>query len=300
MDIMEFDAASRTGVDDIREIIDSSQYAPILGRYKIYIIDEIHMLSKSAFNALLKTLEEPPQHVKFIFATTEIHKIPETILSRCMIFQLKPVSNSSLSEYLNSISEREGYILEQSARDTIAEESGGSVRDSLSILEQAIMLSPDDKRITSEVVISMLGGATNQEIEEVLLSILSADTKGALSKMEELISKGADPFVIYKSIQNSLYKLIVKSVNGEENPHNHHSIQNLLYLWQILLRQTENMNNAENPEHVLNAAVVILSITASLQNIGDLSIKDESPSSNGQVMDKILRKFDGIRVNEIE
>jgi DNA polymerase-3 subunit gamma/tau len=296
MDIMEFDAASRTGVDDIREIIDSSQYAPILGRYKIYIIDEVHMLSKSAFNALLKTLEEPPPHVKFIFATTEIHKIPETILSRCMTFQLKPVFHSSLLEYLNSIAGKEGYVLELDAGNAIAEESGGSVRDSLSILEQAIMLTSDDKKITPEIVINMLGGATNQEIEDVMRFILSADTKQALSKTEALLSKGADPFVIYKNIQNCLYKMIVKTVNGEEHPQ--HSIQNLLYIWQILLRQTENIHNSDYPEQVLNAAVVIIAITASFQKIGDLFIKNGSP--NNQVIDRILSKFDGIRVNEIE
>jgi DNA polymerase-3 subunit gamma/tau len=298
MDIMEFDAASRTGVDDIREIIDSSQYAPILGRYKIYIIDEVHMLSKSAFNALLKTLEEPPPHVKFIFATTEIHKIPETILSRCMTFQLKPVPHSSLSEYLKSVAEKEGYVLELDAADTIAEESGGSVRDSLSILEQAMMLASETNKITSGIVISMLGGATSQEIEELMRHILSANTKSSLAKMEELLMNGADPFVIYKNLQNCLYKLIVKAVNGEDKLHPAQSIQNLLYLWQILLNQTENMQNADNPDHVLNAAVLILSITASFQKIGELSIKNSS--SSNQVMDRLLSKFDGIRTTELE
>jgi DNA polymerase-3 subunit gamma/tau len=298
MDIMEFDAASRTGVDDIREIIDSSQYAPVFGRYKIYIIDEVHMLSKSAFNALLKNLEEPPQHVKFIFATTEIHKIPETILSRCMIFQLKPVSHNSLAEYLNLISGREGYILEKGASEVIAEEAGGSVRDSLSILEQTMMLSSDDKRITAEIVISILGGATNQEIEGVLHSILSANTKEALSKTEELLAGGADPCVIYKGIQNCLYKMITESVRGEGTSQAHHSIQNLLYIWQILLKQMENIQNAIYPDHVLNATVVILSITASFKQIGDLVIKDQSPSN--KVMDKIINKFDNIQITEIE
>ena len=147
LDIMEFDAASRTGVDDIREVIEATQYAPVLGRYKIFIIDEVHMLSKSAFNALLKTLEEPPAHVKFIFATTEVQKVPETVLSRCMTFRLHPVSSDALAEYLISIAQKEGFSLEKDAADLIAEESEGSVRDALSILEQSLMISAKTKII---------------------------------------------------------------------------------------------------------------------------------------------------------
>jgi DNA polymerase-3 subunit gamma/tau len=299
MDVMEFDAASRTGVDDIREIIDSSQYAPILGRFKIYIIDEVHMLSKSAFNALLKTLEEPPQHVKFIFATTELYKVPETVLSRCMTFQLKPVSPNSIAKHLQIIAQKEGYSLDQDASEVIAEESEGSVRDALSIVEQSMMIVSNSKTITSDIVFEMLGRSTNREIENLLHLILSSDSRSALKIVEDLTSKGADPFILYKNIQNCLYKMIVESTNSSENQKNCQSIQNLLYLWQILLKQTENMKNAHNPIQVLSAAVVILSLTASFQNIGDLFIKEEE-SPEKQILNKVESKFEGITISEIE
>ncbi|MDR3031135.1 MAG: DNA polymerase III subunit gamma/tau [Holosporales bacterium] len=277
LDIMEFDAASRTGIDDIREIIDAAQYMPILGRYKIFIIDEVHMLSKSAFNALLKTLEEPPGHAKFIFATTEINKVPETILSRCMTFHLKPVSYEAISTHLISIATKEGYSLEKDAADIIASESEGSVRDSLSILEQAIMLSFETKVIDSDQVINMLGGARNSDIQELLNFILTADTQNALLKSEGLIKNGSDPFVLYKNIQLVLYKLIAdKITNGISIKY---SLSNLLYLWQIFLKQCENMKYSPYPEYVLNATVVILAYTASFPEIGNLIIKDNQDTN---------------------
>lgn len=302
MDIMEFDAASRTGVDDIREIIDASQYMPVLGRYKIFLIDEVHMLSKSAFNALLKTLEEPPAHVKFIFATTEIHKIPETILSRCMTFQLNPVSSEALSNHLISISTKEGFNLEKNAAEIISEESEGSVRDSLSILDQAMMLSQDTKNINPDTIINMLGGARVNDIEILLNLILKAETKEALSKSEELLQNGADPFVIYKNLQNGLYKLITEKVRNSGGVE--YALSNLLYLWQIFLKQTENMKNSSYPEHVLNAAIVILAHTASFPNIEDLMIKggssqNNTPSLNETKKPEIAKKIEEITGNKI-
>lgn len=293
LDVMEFDAASRTGVDDIRDIIDATQYAPVLGRYKIFIIDEVHMLSKSAFNALLKTLEEPPAHVKFIFATTEVQKVPETILSRCMTFQLTPVSTTELSKHLISIAQKEGFDLLPQAAELISEESEGSVRDALSILEQALMLSEDTKQVTQDTVLNMLGGASADEINELLKMILNAKTKKALEKSEELFSKGADPFILFKSLQEILYKAITKKVNGQLDEY---SLSNLLYLWQILLKQTENMKNALYPKYVLNAAIVILSHTASFPNIEDLMLNETETQNKQQAPEKpaIANKVEAI------
>ena len=276
LDIMEFDAASRTGVDDIREIIEATQYAPVLGRYKIFIIDEVHMLSKSAFNALLKTLEEPPAHVKFIFATTEVQKVPETILSRCMTFKLSPVSYDDLSAYLISIAEKEGFSLEKNASDLISEESEGSVRDALSILEQAIMLSSETKQITLDTILEMLGGSTPEEVNSLLDLILKAKTKEALEKAEKLFLNGADPFILFKNLQSSLYRKIVERVGGKSSDY---SLSNLLYLWQIFMKQTDNMKNAVYPKYVLNAAIVILSHTASFPNIEQLMLDGSSENS---------------------
>ena len=297
LDIMEFDAASRTGVDDVREIIDATQYSPVLGRYKIFIIDEVHMLSKSAFNALLKTLEEPPAHVKFIFATTEVQKIPETILSRCMTFQLHPVSTEALSSHLVSIAQKEGFNLEKNAADLISEESEGSVRDALSILEQAIMLSAETKQVTLDIVLSMLGGATSDEVTSLLTLILNAKTKEALSKSEELFAKGTDPFVLFKNLQNALYKSITDKVNGSPAEY---SLSNLLYLWQIFLKQTENMKNAAYPKYVLNATIVILSHTASFPNIEQLIINSHKATSISAEKPAIAGKIEAILGEQVD
>ena len=145
VDVLEMDAASHTGVDDIREIIESTRYKPLSARYKVYIIDEVHMLSKSAFNALLKTLEEPPEHVKFIFATTEVQKVPVTVLSRCQRFDLKRVEMEELVAHFAMISSSEGAKIEQEALALIAQAAQGSVRDGLSILDQAIAHAQKDK-----------------------------------------------------------------------------------------------------------------------------------------------------------
>ena len=318
LDIMEFDAASRTGVDDIREVIDATQYAPVLGRYKIFIIDEVHMLSKSAFNALLKTLEEPPAHVKFIFATTEVQKVPETVLSRCMTFRLHPVSSEALAEYLVDIAQKEGFLLEKDAANLIAEESEGSVRDALSILEQSLMISAETKKILADDVLKMLGGATSDDVKILLKLILSAKTKEALAKSEELFSKGTDPYVLFKNMQNVLYRIIVAKVNGKIAEY---SLSNLLYIWQIFLKQTENLKNASFPEYVLTAAVVILAHTASFPDIEKLMIKESpaetsatfskvekilgekitpKPDNSQALVDNILNKFPGSTTHEVE
>lgn len=301
MDIMEFDAASKTGIDDIREVIDVTQYSPVLGRYKIFIIDEVHMLSKSAFNALLKTLEEPPAHVKFIFATTEINKIPETILSRCMTFHLNSVSKDALSDYLISITEKEGYNLEKEAAKIISEESEGSVRDALSILEQGIMMVQDSNAsINSDLVLNMLGGVRLEEIETLLNLILTGKTKEALSKSGELQKLGADPFVLFKNLQSALYKMITEKVSGKQITY---TLSNLLYLWQIFLKQAENLKNASYPEHIFNAIVVILAHTASFPNIENLMIKEENEqfqeTSSNTLKTDLSEKVGGILNKEI-
>ncbi len=318
LDIMEFDAASRTGVDDIREVIEATQYAPVLGRYKIFIIDEVHMLSKSAFNALLKTLEEPPAHVKFIFATTEAQKVPETVLSRCMAFRLHPVSPDALAEHLINIAQKEDYTLEKNAAGLISEESEGSVRDALSILEQALMLSAETKIVTLDSVLKMLGGATSDDVKVLLKLILDAKTKEALQKSEELFAKGTDPYVLFKNMQNVLYRTIVDKVNGKIT---NYSLSNLLYIWQIFLRQTENLRNASFPEYVLSAAVVILSHTASFPDIEQLMIKENpsevpnnfskieqilgdkitpKPDTSNELVSNILSKFPGSTAHNVE
>ena len=199
VDVLEMDAASNTGIDDIREIIESAKYAPSVGRYKIFILDEVHMLSKSAFNGLLKTLEEPPAHVKFIFATTEIRKVPVTVLSRCQRFDLRRVSVEQLFDHYKRIAGVEGYSVADDALRMISRSADGSVRDGLSILDQAIALS-DGGEIGVESVANMLGLSDRQGIYDLYEHICRGEADLALKKVEDLYNTGADPVVITQDL----------------------------------------------------------------------------------------------------
>ncbi len=200
VDILEMDAASRTGVGDIREIIESVNYAPVMARYKVYIIDEVHMLSKSAFNALLKTLEEPPPHAKFIFATTEIRKIPVTILSRCMRFDLPRVDVDILSGHFADVAEKEGAKLSEEALRLIAAAAEGSVRDGLSLLDQAIGSNMGDDEIAGDSVREMLGIADRAKIFDLFDAVVTGKSADCLTQLREIYRIGADPIVILQDL----------------------------------------------------------------------------------------------------
>ncbi len=193
-DVIEIDAASHTGIDDIRDIIESARYAPVSARFKVYIIDEVHMLSKSAFNGLLKTLEEPPPHVKFVFATTEIRKVPVTILSRCQRFDLKRVDAADLIANLAHIAEQEGVTVAEPALRIIARAAEGSVRDAQSMLDQAIAHSGGD--INAETVQAMLGLADRTRTVDLFADVAAGRTAQALDRMAELHRTGAEPLVV--------------------------------------------------------------------------------------------------------
>ncbi|HEX4178986.1 MAG TPA: DNA polymerase III subunit gamma/tau, partial [Rhizomicrobium sp.] len=171
VDVQEMDAASRTGIDDIREIIEGVRYAPVAARYKVYIIDEVHMLSKQAFNGLLKTLEEPPPHVKFVFATTEIRKVPVTVLSRCQRFDLRRIDSAELAAYLATLAEKEQVKIEEGALALIARAAEGSARDSLSLLDQAIAHG-EGELITTETVRQMLGLADRGRVLDIFEKLM--------------------------------------------------------------------------------------------------------------------------------
>ncbi len=203
LDVIEIDAASKTGVDDMREIIDNVKYKPVSSAFKIFIIDEVHMLSKNAFNALLKTLEEPPEHVKFIFATTEVKKIPITIMSRCQRFDLHRIENKELSLYLNSIAELEKVKVDQDAMTLIVRAADGSVRDGLSLLDQAI--NTQEELINSELIAEMLGLADRGKIFELLNYIFEGDAPNSLKLFNDLHNKGADIVMIFDEILNAIH-----------------------------------------------------------------------------------------------
>ena len=198
VDVLEMDAASRTGVDDMRALIDGVRYAPVTGRAKVYIIDEVHMLSKSAFNALLKTLEEPPPHVTFVFATTEVRKLPLTVLSRCQRFDLRRVEPAELGRYLDVIARKEGAAVADGALALISRAAEGSVRDGLSLLDQALALSPGT--VTEAAVQEMLGLADRGRTFDLFESLLGGDISGALSTLGEQHASGADPVTVLQDL----------------------------------------------------------------------------------------------------
>jgi len=191
VDVMEMDAASRTGVDDIREIIEGVRYKPVSARYKVYIIDEVHMLSKNAFNALLKTLEEPPEHVKFIFATTEIRKVPVTVLSRCQRFDLRRIDMDTLSNHFKGIVDQEGASVSEGALALISRAADGSVRDGLSLLDQAIAHTAGE--VGEDAVRDMLGLADRARTFDLLDAVMKGDVEAALGQLASQYDSGADP-----------------------------------------------------------------------------------------------------------
>jgi len=191
VDVMEMDAASRTGVDDIREIIEGVRYKPVSARYKVYIIDEVHMLSKNAFNALLKTLEEPPEHVKFIFATTEIRKVPVTVLSRCQRFDLRRIDMDTLSAHFKGIVEKEGASVTDGALALISRAADGSVRDGLSLLDQAIAHTAGE--VGEDAVRDMLGLADRARTFDLLDAVMKGNVEDALGQLASQYDSGADP-----------------------------------------------------------------------------------------------------------
>jgi DNA polymerase III subunit gamma/tau len=265
MDVIEMDAASRTGVNDIRELIETVHYAPTNARYKIYIIDEVHMLSNSAFNALLKTLEEPPPHVKFIFATTELRKIPVTILSRCQKFDLKRVDSDELSAHLARICEKENVQAEADALKLIANAAEGSVRDSLSLLDQAIAHGTDDDgatKVETSLVRGMLGMADRSRSFELLGQLFAGETTAALHGFKAQYADGADPVYLLQELMELVHlttrvKLVpdlAESPELAEQERKHAQelaaklgVAHLTRAWQILGKGLQEARMAPNP-----------------------------------------------------
>jgi len=215
-DVLEIDAASNTGVADIREIIENAKYKPITARYKVYIIDEVHMLSNSAFNALLKTLEEPPEHVKFVLATTEIKKIPLTVISRCQRFDLHRLTIEELANYLQSIAKKEGFEINERASMLISKAAGGSARDGLSLLDQAI-LTCKESIIDLESITQMLGIISLEYVYDLFDLVLTGKLNDALSIARGLYTKGAEPFMILQELIEISYKISLCKIGDAKN-----------------------------------------------------------------------------------
>ena len=217
LDIIEIDAASHTGVDDVRQILESSHYQPMMGKYKIFIIDEVHMLSKSAFNALLKTLEDPPEKVKFIFATTEVKKIPLTILSRCLRFDLKCISTQKMTHHLGEVCTQEGLRAEKDALFLIAQVATGSLRDALSILEQTLILSSaaPTPHLKVSLVREVLGIVSPATFQNFFQALLKKDVQEALLKTHDFYLQGGDPLMFFDKFGQYLHALLCLKVHAE-------------------------------------------------------------------------------------
>ncbi len=297
-DVIEMDAASRTGVDDIREILDGVRYAPTEARYKIYVIDEVHMLSKNAFNALLKTLEEPPEHVKFIFATTEIRKVPITVLSRCQRFDLQRISVDLLIEHFKNICSLEKVEIEDDAVAIIARASDGSVRDGLSLLDQAIALS--DKKITTPQVQDMLGLADRAQNLDLLEHALGGDMPKALSIMDNIYKNGGAPAMVMQDLLELTHLLtklravpnldsVNQTVSADQLTRARDlagkiSMPSLGKTWQILLKGLSEVNIAPNPQNAAEMVIIRLAYAADLPDPSDLikKLKNQpAPTSGG-------------------
>jgi DNA polymerase III subunit gamma/tau len=214
IDVIEIDAASNTGVDNVREIIENSQYRPARSRFKVYIIDEVHMLSKSAFNALLKTLEEPPEHVKFILATTEPEKVLPTILSRCQRYDFRNISAKEIAGHLKEICKKEKIQADEDALALVARAGAGSMRDALSLLDR--LLSVGEKRLTSETIEKMLGLPRAQLIWELVDSIGSGDIKGVLQQADGIIRAGLSPDALIAALADHLRNLLIVRTCGPD------------------------------------------------------------------------------------
>ena len=212
LDVVEMDAASHTGIDDVRDLIDSAHYKPNTARYKVYIIDEVHMLSKQAFNGLLKTLEEPPEHVKFIFATTEARKVPVTVLSRCQRFDLKRIEVEQLAQHLAGIVAQESAAADPAALMLIARAAEGSVRDALSILDRAIAFGSG--KVEAEAVRGLLGLADRGRIFDLLETVLAGDAGRALEKLAALTNDGAEPAQAITDLADAVHAVTLVKAAG--------------------------------------------------------------------------------------
>ena len=275
IDVIEMDAASHTGVDDVREIIEAVRYSSVSARYKIYIIDEVHMLSKSAFNALLKTLEEPPEHVKFLFATTEVQKVPVTVLSRCQRFDLRRIPAEKLAEHFAHVARAEGVEVEEEALQVIARAAEGSARDGLSILDQAI--AHGEGKVQAAEVRAMLGLADRGRIGRLLGTILSGEAAGTLAQLDEAHSLGIEPASLFRGLMEALHAVTRLKAGAASDPmqssEEADSVAELAArlgwgqlhrLWQMLLKGLTDVSIAPDPHEAASMALLRLIHAAEL------------------------------------
>ncbi|RSV19866.1 DNA polymerase III subunit gamma/tau [Sphingomonas sp. ABOLG] len=296
IDVIEMDAASHTGIDDIREIIEASRYAAVSARYKIYIIDEVHMLSKAAFNGLLKTLEEPPGHVKFLFATTEVNKVPVTVLSRCQRFDLRRIPAEKLAEHFAAVSTQEGVSAEPEALALIARAAEGSARDGLSILDQAIAhADTEGSGVSAAAVREMLGLSDRGAVRDLLALLLAGDAPGALAALRRQYDYGVDPTGVLRALLEAVHGITLTKVGTAEDPAQPAeeraayrewaealSFPLLHRLWQLLLKGHDEVARAALPIEAAEMTLLRVIHARSLPDPGELAraiTKGEGPAA---------------------
>jgi len=302
IDVIEMDAASHTGVDDVREIIEAVRYASVSARFKIYIIDEVHMLSKNAFNALLKTLEEPPAHVKFLFATTEVDKVPITVLSRCQRFDLKRISQTLLAQHFTEICSKENVNAEPEAIAMIARAADGSVRDGLSVLDQAIAHADMEAEgsvpnVCSSAVRDMLGLSDRTSVEALLNHVVAGEDQEMLALLDRQHALGVEPLAQLRALMDlvhdiTLIKVRMKSAKtnldistddmSKHDVASKMSHGNLHRLWQMLLKGHEETAAAPDPREALDMAMLRLVYAASLPDPQKLARLIEQADAPGK------------------
>ena len=309
LDVIEMDGASKTGIDDIREIIENVKYKPVNSPYKIFIIDEVHMLSKSAFNALLKTLEEPPEHVKFIFATTDVKKIPITILSRCQRFDLHRIENKVLTLYLKKIANLEKVKINDDAIALIVRAADGSVRDGLSLFDQAI--TDNQNVIDSKTISSMLGLADRGKIYDLLEQILEGKAEEALIIYKDLYNSGSDIVLIFDEMLNAVHFFTQLKISPELKNNiyipelertkgleisSKLTMSSLGIIWQILFKGYQELQSGL---HLFqHGEMIILRLIFLHDGPGPQELLDKSNSNNEETNSSVLNKNDSIDVNK--
>jgi len=324
VDVLEMDAASRTGISDIRELIDGVQYAPISSKYKIYIIDEVHMLSTAAFNGLLKTLEEPPPHVKFIFATTEVRKIPMTILSRCQRYDLKRVEPIALSEYLNKICSYENISIDEGALKILSRAADGSVRDGLSLLDQSIAYS--DGNVNEQLIKEMIGLNDPTQILDLLKLIVEGKTEDSLKRINELYDHGADPALLLKDLITNIHQIGMIKIGATEGIQNlltasefqnlkelstNLEIQSISMIWQMFNKGLFEVQNSFSPISSLEMLIIRLiylkespnpqELVADLSNsISKMESENSGDNNINSKVKEIMDFFPGAEVENID
>lgn len=334
-DVFEIDSASRRGIDDVREVIDSIAYAPVEARYKIYIIDEFHMMTEQAFNALLKTLEEPPVNVKFIFATTEIRSVPQTILSRCQRFNLRRLDEKEIVAHLKNILTKEGFEVEEQALNLIAKSSEGSVRDSLSILDQALANNNHQNFLPSSIIEQMLGLSDRFVIIELLENLLKGDLHKANDNFSAIYQISSDVEQLGKDLLELIHKILsIKLINNYEidafskaqfaklqNISQNVESPNLIRVWQLISKSLRDLgSSSSNKMHFEMLMIRICHLIAlpDLKNVllqisQDKTKSIESPTANNahqidnkisstenfnnsDLVEQILRQFEGSKI----